>query len=281
VAYPLLKYGVAFRLPLSVLTFLAVVIAYVLVIYLFRAISGVVCHGGLWPVLAAGAAAVLAGWMVCHPSQRGMMVSELVMMAGAGTVVGARIRIGDSGSKAYLFGALVVLFGGIGMYAPEWSQLMTLFKVVGRETVDSLAQNLVAFGYHPDAAQAYAGQLDSIVQVMARLTPAFTLVNLLAQFSVAFVWFLARGISAERSAALLAPFVRWRVPFGLMARDCGRPRATARQRAVVRRRQPVFGLAICYCVGVWPWPPVLVRLNDGRQGSVLHSDASDRQSVSP
>ena len=145
VLYPLLKYGVAFRLPLSVWTFLAIVASYVLVIYLIRSIGGAVYYGGLRPILAASAVALVAGWIVCHPLQRVMMTAEMVMISGAAITVGARVRNGDSGSKAYLYGALAIIAGGIAMYAAQWGQLMTIFQTAGRETVESLTANLTAF----------------------------------------------------------------------------------------------------------------------------------------
>jgi hypothetical protein len=264
VVYPLLKYGVAFRVPLSVLTLLAVVAAYVLVIYLIRSISGAVYYGGLWPILAAGAVALVAGWMVCHPSQRFMMVCEMVMITGTGAVVGTRVRAGDSGSRVYLYGTLVVIAGGIAMYAAQWGQLMAIFASAGKEAVDSVTQNLTAFGYHPEAAKAYAGQMNSIVEVMARLVPSATIINMVAQFSIGFVWFLSRGVSAERSAVLLAPLTRWRVPFGLIALVIAAAlgRLLGGELVVLIADNLFLGLSVCYCVGGLALAAhVLIRLN--------------------
>ncbi len=251
VLFPLLKYGVAFRLPLSVLTLVTIVVTYVLVIYLFRAISDAVYHGGLWPILAAGAMALVAGWTVCHPMQRVMMISETTMLAGTGALVGVRLRAGDSGLKAFLLGTSVVVLGGIIMYAQQWGPLMTMFEAAGREAIDSFSGNLTAFGYHPEAAQAYSRELETIVRVMARLVPAATIINLIAQFAVGFVWFLMLGVSAERQATLLAPFTRWRVPFAMI----GLVIAAALGRLVGGEAIALVAdnlflvLALFYCVG--------------------------------
>jgi uncharacterized protein YybS (DUF2232 family) len=146
---------------------------------------------------------------------------------------------------------LAVIAGGIAMYAAQWGQLMTIFGTVGQETIESLTGNLIAFGYHPDAAKAYADQMTGVVDIMARLVPAATIINMVAQFSIGFVWFLARGVPAEKSATLLAPFTRWRVPFALttvvIAAALGRILGGETVRLIADNL--FLALAICYCVG--------------------------------
>ena len=264
VLFPLLKYGVAFRLPLSVITLVTIVVTYVMVIYLFRAISGAVYYGGLWPIAAAGVLALVAGWTVCLTSQRIMMVCEMVMMTGTGAVVGARMRAGDSGAKAYLFGALVVTAGSTAMFGPEWADLMAFVRSIGQESVLTATQNLTAFGYHPEAAQAYGVFMAQIANVVTRLIPVLMILGVLAQYSVAHLWFLARGIPRERSAVLLAPFTRWRIPFepvGLVILAAV-GRLFGGETIVLIADNLLFGLAVCYCVGgVSLAAHFLVRLN--------------------
>ena len=251
VLFPLLKYGVAFRLPLSVLTFVTIVVTYGLAIYLFRTISTAVYYGELRQILAAGAMALVAGWLVCHPSQRVMMISETTMIAGTGALVGVRLRAGDSGLKAFMLGALVVILGGIVMFAREWGPLMTIFETAGRETIDSFTGNLTAFGYHPEAAQTYANELQSIVKVMARLVPAATVINMVAQFAVGFMWFLTRGLPEERSAVLFAPLTRWKVPFAMIglviAAALGR--LFGGEIIALIADNLFLALTFCYCIG--------------------------------
>jgi len=251
VLFPLLKYGLAVRVAFLPLTAVALVAAYVVAIYLYRTVTEVALRGSLWPIATACSLALLGGALVCPSQQVVMMLAETLTIAVAGLAAGRSLRRGDSGLKSYVIGTIVVLIGGSIMFAPQWSGLMELLRTIGRENAAAMGQSLGMVGYHPEAAQSYADQFNSIVDIVARLVPAATLMSVVTQFTVGYLWFMMRGLPAERSAVLLPPFARWKAPFALtpllIAAALGR--LLGGDIVVLAADNILFVLSIYYCVG--------------------------------
>ncbi len=110
-----------------------------------------------------------------------------------------------------MIGSGIVAVAGLIMFAPLWSDLMSVARLVGQENVDTLKQSLRTLGYHTDAAESYGDQFQQMLDAIIRVIPAATIMNLVTQFSVGFLWFAARDLPAGKPP----PFARWKMPFGL------------------------------------------------------------------
>ena len=251
VLFPLLKYGLAVRVAFLPLTAVALVVAYFVAIYLYRTIAEVALQGSFRPIATASAVALLGGAVVCPSQQVAMMLAETLTIAVAGVAAGRSLRSGHSGLKPYVIGTIVALIGGAIMFAPQWNGLMDLLRTIGQENAAALGQRLGMVGYHPEAAQSYADQFDSVVETVARLVPAATLMSVVTQFTVGYLWFLMRGLPKERSAVLLPPFSRWKAPFALtpllIAAALGR--LVGGEIVALAADNILFALSIYYCVG--------------------------------
>ena len=246
-----LKYGLALHTGSLALMLVALVAAYLLAICLYRLVIESALGGPIWPLWAATGAAMIIGGVMCPPEQMIAMLANTLMLSGSAIVVGWRLRLGDSALRLFVWGTLVVLAGGTLMFASQWQQQMDMFVMLGRESADALKQSLTGMGYHPDAVESYAGQFASVSEAAARLVPAATLMNLVTQFAAGFLWFLSRGLAAERSATLLRPIARWKVPFALtplvIAAALGR--LLGNDRVVLVADNVIMALSVFYCVG--------------------------------
>jgi hypothetical protein len=106
-------------------------------------------------------------------------------------------------------------------------------------------------GYHPDAVESYTAMLLGVSKAVARLVPAMTLMDLVVQFSIGFLWFLWRGLAAERSATLLRPMAQWKVPFALtplvVAATLGR--LLGNDTVILVADNVIMALSLFYCLG--------------------------------
>jgi len=246
-----LKYGLALQAGSLALSLVVLVAVYLLSIYLYRVVIESALSGPLWPLWAATGVAMIAGAAISPPEQMVSMLANTLMLSGSAIVVGWRLRLGDSALRLFVWGASVVLAGGVVMFASQWGQQMDMLVMLGQESAEALKQSLSTMGYHPDAADAYAAQFVSVSKAAARLVPATTLMNLVAQFTIGFLWFLGRGLTAERSVTLLRPMAQWKVPFALtplvVAAALGR--LLGNDTAILIADNVIMALSLFYCVG--------------------------------
>jgi len=246
-----LKYGLALQAGSLALSLIVLVAVYLLTIYLYRVVIESAQSGPLWPLWAATGAAMIAGAATCPPEQMVSMLANTLMLSGSAIVVGWRLRLGDSALRLFVWGASAVLVGGTVMFASQWGQQMDMFVMLGQESAEALKQSLSTMGYHPDAADAYADQFVSVSEAAARLVPATTLMNLVAQFTIGLLWFMARGLSAERSVSLLRPMAQWKVPFALtpLVVMAALGRLLGNDTVVLVADNVIMALSLFYCVG--------------------------------
>ena len=265
-----MKYGLALQAGSLALTLLILVAVYFLSIYLYRVVIEAAADGPHWPLWVATGVAMIAGAATSPSEQMVSMLANTVMLSGSAIVVGWRLKQGDSALRLFIWGGLVVLAGGTVMFASQWKQQMDLFVMLGQESADTLRQSLLTMGYHPEAADAYAVQFTGLAEASARLVPATTLMNLVAQFMLGFLWFLRRGLPAERAAVMLRPVTRWKVPFALtpvvVAAALGR--LLGNDTVVLVADNVIMALSLFYCVGGL----ALVTLRSGQT-----QDAADNQ----
>jgi hypothetical protein len=246
-----LKYGLALNTGSLLLSLLVLIVAYLLTVYLYRVVIESALSGPHWPLWAATGAAMIAGGVTCPPEQLVSMLANTLMLSGSAIVVAWRLKQGDSSVRLFAWGAFIVLAGGTAMFAAQWSQQMDLLVVLGQESAETFRRSLATMGYHPEAADAYAAQFAGIIESAARVVPATTLMNLVAQFTIGFLWFLGRGLPVERSATMLRPVAQWKVPFALtplvVAAALGR--LLGNDMVVLVADNVILALSLFYCVG--------------------------------
>ena len=266
-----LKYGLALNTGSLVLSLLMLVAAYLLSIYLYRVVIESALSGPLWPLWVATGVAMIAGAVTCPSEQVVSVLANTLMLSGSAIVVGWRLRLGDSALRLFAWGALVVLAGGTVMFASQWGQQMDMFEMLGHESAKALKQSLSTMGYHPDSAEAYASQVVSVSKAAARLVPAATLMNLVTQFAIGFLWFMGRGFTADQSMSRLRPMAQWKVPFALtplvVAAALGR--LLGNDTVILVADNVIMALSLLYCVGGLALmthvlsrlkPPLIVRI---------------------
>lgn len=251
VLLPALKYGFALQTGYMVPALATLVVSYVAAIYLYEATARLGLESRIGLLIGAGVAALVIGIAVCPHDYKTMMLSEMILIPATGLVVGWRLRAGDRALRVYIFGTIIVVIGGIAMFAPYWGISMTAFQSIGLESVDGSSSSLTAFGYQPDAVTAYTSQMERVVRAVTRLIPAATVMNVVTQFSVGFIWLLWRGVSSAQSTASLAPFARWKVPFALtpVLIVAALGRLIGGDMIALVADNVLLGLSIFYCVG--------------------------------
>ena len=251
VLFPLLQYGVALRSSNLLLVMVSLFAAYLLGIYLYRAITALVCAGRVWPVIASAVGAVAVGAAVCPLEQSQMMMANTAMIPLAAVLVGRRARIDKSQLRLYLVGLATVVLGGLVMFVTQWSDLMRMAQLVGQESVIELKNSMVTLGYHADAAEEYGHQFQQVLSASVRVIPAAMIMNLVTQFSVGFLWFLLRPGPVGLAAGRLQPFKRWKVPFGLtpLLLVAVSGRLVGGETITLAADNILLALSIYYCVG--------------------------------
>jgi uncharacterized protein YybS (DUF2232 family) len=215
VLFPVLNYGVPMWTPNLWLGTLSITIAYFLGIYLIRGIAIAVAEGRMLLIIVMGVVAAVLGGAVSHPQQLLMMEANLGAIVASGLVIGRLAMTESSQLRLYLWGLAVVIIGGMLMWAPQWPMIMQTFSDgVGEATVRA-KEMLVAAGYHEDMAQEAVERIRHLMNNVAKLIPTGTVMNIVAQFSVGFLWFLYRGVPGNAAVGELRPFLLWKAPFGL------------------------------------------------------------------
>ena len=126
-----------------------------------------------------------------------------------------RARTEKSQLRLYVIGMVVVAIIGIAQNAPSWPQLQQAFNYFGDEIVVEFKDSLVSVGYAEALAAEVAESMSRVMLGVARVAPAATVFNLIAQFSIGFVAFLAWGAKGA-PCGKVTPFGRWKVPFALV-----------------------------------------------------------------
>jgi len=155
----------------------------------------------------------IAGALVCSSAHLTEMVIDCGVIVLAGSLVGNRSVSEHRQLRLYLYGLAVVVVGGLAMLVPLWPELIGIAEEMSETVASDLRGNLVATGYHAETADLYVEKAREMMNMTIRILPAATLMNLVVQFSVGFLWFLRRGLPT--GAAPLRPFSMWIVPFWL------------------------------------------------------------------
>jgi hypothetical protein len=214
-AFPIAQFGLPEWSDNFLLASLGVLVAYVLSIYLYRAVAARAVVGGLRIIIPVAAVTAVIGAQIGPREMYMMSMINCAMIPLAAGLVGYRARTDNGALRLYLLGAAVTALGGIAMFGPIWSGFMEIFRALGRENVETLEQTLVTMGYHADAAEEYGRQFQDVLDGVVRFIPAATVMSLVTQYTVGFLWFMMRTHSPDTPPLKLEPFTRWKVPFRL------------------------------------------------------------------
>jgi len=190
-------------------------IAYFLGIYLIRGIAIAAAEGRTLLLIIVGAVAAMLGGAVGHPQQLLMIEANLIAIVAAGLVLGRRALVEQSQLRLYLWGLAVTILGGLIMWAPQWAMIMQAFGDSTAEAVVEVKNMLISAGYHEDMAEETVQRVRSVMDTVTKLIPTGTVMNIVTQFSIGFLWFLYRGVPARAAVGDLKPFTLWKAPFGL------------------------------------------------------------------
>ncbi len=215
VLFPLLKYASGNDPSSPFLGILAVAAAYPLGIFLYRGIAGVALRRKTVALVSVAAASGIFASMTCPDDQRVMMLANLGMIVVAAMVIGRRATIEQSQFKLYLLGLAVVIAGSLLMLAPFWSELLHRADQARVEAAESLRSYFSTLGYSQDVIETTMSRFDSMARWVTRLMPVATVMNLVTQYSIGFLWFLWRGVPDGAIVGRLRPFNLWKMPFAL------------------------------------------------------------------
>lgn len=250
IVFPWLNFGLVHRIENLPLATLLMTIAYLLGIFVFKSVASAAREGSITLTLGAAVLGGLIGGISCQPEQIWMMTVIWSAMILTGWLVGRRARSEPSGLRLYLWGTAVILVGGLIVLAPQWPELMRVAALASQDMVAKIENVMVTGGYNVDAARIYGEQVQSGMNLAIRLMPAATIMNLVLQFSLGFLWFLGRPRPGENTLSV-RPFTAWKVPFALMpvllavvpARLFGGPTLALAADNIL------LVLSIYYCVG--------------------------------
>ncbi len=251
VAYALLKFSIVLGTQNLVLAVVAAAVAYLLGIYLYRGIAELALRRRTLLVIVFGLVAGFLAGALTPAGQIWTVVVEWCTLLAAAWVIGWRARQERSQLRIYLWGLAAIVIGGLVLFVPQWPDMMRLAGVASTDVMSSLEQSLIATGYHADAARDMVEQAGKLADVTIRLMPAATIMNLMAQFSVGFIWFMYDGVTAGAPAGRLRPFCYWKVPFwvtpGLIVIIAGR--LLGSETIVLVADNLLAALSIYYCLG--------------------------------
>lgn len=212
---PLLQQGLAGRSQNLLLSALGLIVAYLIAIYLYKAVAVLAYHGKVTPVVIAGLIAVVAAGLLDPANRWEMSLFGTASVPLTGLIVGHRARTDRNQLRIYAIGAAAVLVCGLIMYASSWSEVMKIWRLFAADYVVELEKNMKLLGYHADVAAEYGREFTRLMNGVARVIPAVLVSYPLMQYSVGFLWLMHSGLSADAPAGRLAPFKTWKVPFGL------------------------------------------------------------------
>jgi hypothetical protein len=251
VLFPLLQYGLPVGMGNDLLAVVVTLAAYPLAIWLYRSVPVAVRSGFQTKVMIAVFVAAVAAIMVSPFAQVYAALANTVMIPAAGIAVGWAVSRRATKLTAYLIGAAVVAIGALAILGPKWELLMGGFRIVGEESIALFKQTMTTMGYHAGAVEESTVQIQKMWNGFVRVIPAMTLMSLVTQFTIGFLWFLMRPGSTSDDSIRMEPFSRWKMPFGLtpvlLVAVIGR--LTGGDTVTLVADNVLLVLSIYYCVG--------------------------------
>jgi hypothetical protein len=213
-AHPLLL-AIAFRAETLLVSVPALAAAYVVGTYVTVSLARSVAEQRIGPVGAAAVLAAAIGAGICPTEQVFIMVMTWAAITASGVVVGYRARQETSRLRLYLWGLATVVVGALVVNVPQWSAMLHASAEATTRILADLQTSLTTAGYNAQESQDFLARAKRVLDVTTRVLPAATIMNVVAQFSIGFLWFLGRRVSSNVVCGRLLPFAYWKLPFGL------------------------------------------------------------------
>jgi hypothetical protein len=213
-AHPLLL-AIAFRSQSLLVSIPALSAAYVIGIYVTVCMARSVGERRIRPVAAAAALAAVIGGGICPTGHMYTMMMTWATITASGVVVGYRACRETGRLRLYLWGLGTVIVGALAVNVPQWTAMV---QAAGQATVQMLSDlqtSLTAAGYGAQESQDFLERAKKALDMTTRVLPAATIMNVVAQFSIGFLWFLGRRVPSTVVSGRLLPFVCWKLPFSL------------------------------------------------------------------
>jgi hypothetical protein len=202
-AYAILKFGTPdTNLGLAMV---ARGIAYAVTIYLYFEVARAAKAGNLYFLLAAFAIALTVSLLVADARNRWLAVFEWGMVIPTAITVGLLSARSVRAFRQYVAGLAVIVFFGLCWVAVFWSDLKVVIEYL--EHRDIMAD---AFGFSVPAA--YADAVGKMMRIIGRLWPGLTIMAVVTQFSIGYLWFGARQATESGDESPLKSFLYWRMP---------------------------------------------------------------------
>ncbi|UCD63314.1 MAG: DUF2232 domain-containing protein [Candidatus Zixiibacteriota bacterium] len=189
--------------------------AYFVLIYLYYGIAVLALNRRNTLLWVGGIAAFVTAYMLSGAAGLWNLLTGWSMLLFAGVIMGRLTLMGRSQHRIYLIGLVVVSVFAVAHYLPYWQPMMT---ALGEFISDQFAQareNLVAMGYGADAVRENLGDSERMSLALVKLVPSMTVLAAILPFSLGYLVFNYRLRGKGYFGPPLAPFIHWKIPFGV------------------------------------------------------------------
>lgn len=252
VAFPLVNFSLGMGRVWFIVSLTGAGLGYVLAVYLYRGVPGLVSRGR-WLLLATAVVVGVTLAAVTVPQHaRYMMFMTVATVVGTGAVVGWRTSVEGNSLRLYLYGAVVVAAGAVAIWAPQWPLLMDGVRQMGPKLVEEFKSMSGMTGLSADELALVETRTLTMTNFVSHLIPAGTVMTVVMQYSIGMVWFLSRDAAVSARPHLkLSPFTQWRVPFALtpVLVLFGLVRLVGGETGALIGDNVLAALSVYYCIG--------------------------------
>ncbi|NOY89195.1 MAG: DUF2232 domain-containing protein [FCB group bacterium] len=213
--YTFLMYGKIDNNTGTLIIALMSTLTYFLAIYLFYGIAYMAYSKHTYLLWGSGVAAFVVGYLMTGLSEIWTLLMSWSMILFAGAIIGRLTLTGKSYQKIYLIGLLAVSVFSLGLFSPIWHDLLITATQKSTEMINEVRQSLQAMGYSADAIRESTDSTIKMFHALIRLIPALMILSVVVQFSLGFIIFIYRINKNNLQTQKLAPFIHWKIPFGV------------------------------------------------------------------
>lgn len=214
--YTILQFGnLAKSTEISIVMLISSVI-YFLVIFLFFGIANLAYKQHTYLLWGSAVLSFVIGYFLSGLTGVWSLLSSWSMILFGGTIVGRLTLSKYNPQKVYILGLITVMLFAVALFSPLWSDLIEAANQGSETMLENTRQNLLTLGYGADAVENNLNSARGSLKVLINLIPALTVISVAMQFSIGYIIFLLWLDKNNYQNKLLAPFIFWKVPFGIM-----------------------------------------------------------------
>jgi MFS family permease len=213
--YAVLQYITWEKQTGDVVAFLASVLTYFLLIYLYYGIARLAYQRSPYPLWGGAAAAIVLSYLLIGLSDIWGILTGWGMLLFAGVLTGRLSAGGHYQGRVYVIGAVTVAgFFALQSY-PLWTEFLKSAPQLSEGFLKETERFLSASGYSPEAILESLDKSKKLFDAMIRLFPAFTLLAALLQYSVGYLAFNSWASRKGWPPLRMRSFIYWKMPFGM------------------------------------------------------------------